>query len=113
MTRSNEYDAGSSQVIAVVVLTGELDFAASSEHYRRITEAAATPDLDRLVIDVGGVQFIDSAGLALISYALKLTRERRVDLILRNPKSQTRTAVRVGGLEDFIFLDPPMPPELD
>ena len=57
---------------AVLSVTGDCDLASGPELRKQIHAAAA--DVDRLVIDVSGVGFLDSVGLGLLVGAA-----RRVD----------------------------------
>ena len=48
---------------AELVLTGDLDMAAAFKLEPAIEQVVSQNDVDELVLDLGGVDFIDSAGL--------------------------------------------------
>lgn len=81
VTTSTEGDA------AVVAATGELD-----AHAAPTLAAAVDPLADRpqgtLVIDLSGVDFVDSTGLGVLVGALKRVREAggRLDVVVTSPR---------------------------
>jgi anti-sigma B factor antagonist len=84
----------------VIVLTGELDI--SNTHEAR---AELRPVLDQpppsTIIDVSGLEFMDSSGLALLlQYA-----QQCEDVRLVNPTSVVRRIIQASGLASVLDLD--------
>jgi anti-sigma B factor antagonist len=66
---------------AVVVLRGELDVADAAS-------VAAAVRARELIVDLAGLEFIDSSGLAALLLARKQAREAGGDLLLAAPQDQ-------------------------
>ena len=84
----------------VLVVAGEVDpLTASllSDAIDGVTEAE-----DRVVLDVGGVTFIDSAGLRVLADAQRAFEARDVTLVLRRPTRALRTLLDVTGMADYV-----------
>jgi anti-anti-sigma factor len=83
-------------VVATVTVSGELDAAtASSLTERLLTVAQARPE--RLVLDLGGLVFVDVAGVRALDGAHKAL-QARCPVILRGPRPAARTASWLTGL---------------
>jgi anti-anti-sigma factor len=86
---------------AVIRLSGELDMV-SIESVRSAIEAALDGESERLVFDVGGLEFMDSSGIALlISVARKV---RTVEV--RNPTDIVRRIIELTGLTEILLMVP-------
>jgi anti-sigma B factor antagonist len=81
----------------VVSLAGELDlYNAPVLRTALLAECAAAPD--RLVVDLTGVEFIDSTALGVLIEARR--RLGRTDaFVLAAPGMETRRALRISGLD--------------
>ncbi len=79
-----------------VVLAGELDMSGTDP----LTQLAATVDgqFDHVLLDVSGLEFIDSSGLN----AFVALRKAVPRLSVRNPRPAVRRAVDVTGLSEFL-----------
>jgi anti-anti-sigma factor len=76
MTRDLELDYELRGTTAEVALTGDLDMAAAFKLEPTIDRVVAEHAVDELVLDLAGVEFMDSAGLG----SLLSTHERLNDL---------------------------------
>jgi anti-anti-sigma factor len=74
---------------AELVLNGELDMAAAFKLEPTIERLVSDNDLHELVLDLGGVNFIDSAGVG----SLLSTHERLNDLGIRSQIRRPSKAV--------------------
>jgi anti-sigma B factor antagonist len=74
---------------AEVVLDGDLDMAASFKLEPAIERVVSRNDVDELILDLGGVNFIDSAGLGTLLSA----HERLNDLGIRSKITRPSPAV--------------------
>lgn len=86
----------------VVRLTGELDlYNAHEVRNVLVDEAARAPE--RVVVDLSGVDFIDSTALGvLIEARTKLTNRRA--FLLAAPAVETRRALEISGLDRHFGL---------
>lgn len=81
----------------VVRLAGELDlYNASVVREALVGAAAANPQ--RLVVDLGGVRFLDSTALGVLIEARTRLENRRA-FLLAAPGLETRRALEVSGLD--------------
>ena len=90
---------------AEVVLTGELDITTYADAEKQVTAAEqTTPAL--LIIDLAGLQFVDSTGVRLILAADQRAREQSRRLAIRLGDGLARRVFGALGLLDkFDVLD--------
>jgi anti-sigma B factor antagonist len=90
---------------AEVVLTGELDITTYADAEKQVTDAEqTTPAL--LIIDLAGLQFVDSTGVRLILAADQRAREQSRRLAIRLGDGLARRVFAALGLLDkFDVLD--------
>jgi len=79
-------------VVATVTVTGELDLTTASALSRHLLEVAAAHP-DRLVLDLGGLVFVDVAGARALDETYKLL-EAECPVVLRQPRL---SAHRISG----------------
>jgi len=82
--------------VVVVHLTGELDLY-NAEELRAALAEAANGKPERLVMDLGDVEFIDSTALGVLIEARSKLENRRA-FLLAAPGIETRRALEVSGL---------------
>ena len=87
----------------VLVLVGELD-PHTAPILRSSVDDAVSDATTTLVLDVAGLQFIDSSGLRVIISAHKTMDERGGRLVLRAPTDNTRRLLEITGLADHVDL---------
>jgi anti-sigma B factor antagonist len=81
---------------ALVHFAGDLDAFSAPQVHERV-EAYLTPDVHRVVLDLSGVDFIDSTGIRLL-LALKGSRSSP-DVVLVYPRSSgPRKALDIVGI---------------
>ena len=90
---------------AEVVLTGDLDITTYADAEKQVTAAEqTTPAL--LIIDLAGLQFVDSTGVRLILAADQRAREQSRRLAIRLGDGLARRVFAALGLLDkFDVLD--------
>jgi anti-anti-sigma factor len=89
----------------VVALTGELDLASAPELDRQLRDLDDT-NPGRLLIDLSGLEFIDSTGLALMVRAQQAANGNGHKLSLRRGPAQIQKLFEVTRLvEHFTFED--------
>jgi anti-sigma B factor antagonist len=90
---------------AGISLAGELDLSGAQQLEACLDEVEReTPA--RLIIDLGGLAFIDSTGLRLLLQADARARERGCELLLRRGQSSVQRVFEVTGALDVLrFAD--------
>jgi anti-anti-sigma factor len=95
--RASDEDGGST-----LVLDGEVD-----PHTTDQLDAAVDAALGgRVVLDLSGVTFIDSAGLRSLIRAQRLAESSGGMLVLRAPRPSTMRVLEITGLTDELVIEP-------
>jgi anti-anti-sigma factor len=85
----------------VVRVTGEVDMSNAGK-VRDVVDRVTGTGVDRLIFDLGGLEFIDSSGLAVL-----LAAAQKVPSVqLRNPSPIVRRVVEVTGLSETLPTEP-------
>ena len=91
--------------IAVLRMDGGLFFATAEGLEERVRELAKDGALRALVLDLEGVNFIDSQGAAKLTEIHELTEADGITLRLARVKPQVRTVLEADGIVDRIGAD--------
>jgi anti-anti-sigma factor len=86
-----------------LIVRGELDIAAGDA--LRVRIEAACRDADRLVIDLSGIQYIDSTGLSQLVWAHSEARVRGWTLSFSRPSEHVRLYMERTGLDQVLPVD--------
>jgi anti-sigma B factor antagonist len=83
---SLEFETIRNGTLAVIVATGELDLSGAAVLEAEIDRLAGDPELGTVVLDMRGLEFMDSSGLRLVVLADMRAREagRRFALVRGN-----------------------------
>lgn len=96
-----DIDVEQSGEIAVVTIAGEID-ALTADEASAFLNTQLESGLERLVLDLGQVTFMSSAGIRLFLEILRKSRERGGDLRLaRTPAAVART-LDITGLAQIL-----------
>jgi anti-sigma B factor antagonist len=88
------------QGVPIVTITGELDSSnASSQEPAIASVAAAHPE--RLIFDLSGLRFMDSAGIAVLVGIAATVKSVQ----LRNPSHTVRRVIDVTGLSNVLPIE--------
>lgn len=87
--------------IATVSAAGEIDLSTADELRTAVTTAAAE-GTDKLVLDLTGVEFIDSAGLGGLLELRSTLRGRNVTLAIDAGEGPVRQAMEITGLSELL-----------
>lgn len=89
---------------ATVRLSGQLTFAENGA-FRRVVEDLEQSGRGEVVIDLGPLAFIDSAGMGMLLVARDLTAARGGRVVLSNAGGQVARMLRLAKFGDFFTLD--------
>ncbi len=84
--------------VAVVRLVGRLDLASSEAVKQQLVQAVGSGHR-RLVVDLDGVDFLDSSGLGALIGGLKVARVARGNLRIARPNDQVRLVLELTTLD--------------
>jgi anti-anti-sigma factor len=85
---------------ATVAATGEIDLSTVGELRTAVTGAAE--DVDRLLLDLTAVEFIDSAGLGGLLELRSTLRSRSVTFEIDAGDGPVRQAMEITGLSELL-----------
>ena len=88
---------------ATVVVAGELDLA-TIPRLRAELESSELAAVDAVVVDLSGVTFMDSSGLALLLDFERALRERQGRLAIACPEGPARLLFDVTGVGETLGL---------
>lgn len=89
---------------AVVILGGELDLESAPELDRQLREVAgASPG--RLLIDLSGLEFMDSTGLSVIVHAHRDSQANGHQLALRPGPPQVQRLFELTGVRQHLSFE--------
>ncbi|HEY2296771.1 MAG TPA: STAS domain-containing protein [Jatrophihabitans sp.] len=89
---------------AVLTVVGDVDTASAGRISAHATELLDTDDLQRLVVDLGQVSFMDSTGVGLLIQIRSACVRRGIDLVLSDVPRGTRVLLEISGLSDAFRL---------
>jgi anti-anti-sigma factor len=84
---------------ATVTAAGEIDLSTVDELRSAVTGAA--DDIEQLLLDLTGVEFIDSAGLGGLLELRSTLRSRNVTLQISAGEGPVRQAMEITGLSEL------------
>lgn len=83
-------------------LVGELDIGTADRLRGALAEVTGRGST--IVLDLSGLDFIDSSGLHELVVALKRERAAGGDIVLRKPSPQTRRVLEIVGLTQLFVV---------
>lgn len=95
-------DSGPTTTIA---LTGDLDPATAPKLDQAIQEAIPTDGLERMVLDLQDLAFIDSSGLRVFVTARQALTALDIELVLRSPSATVRRLLDITGLGEILSVE--------
>lgn len=88
-----------------IVLSGEIDHHGAREMMAQLTDAIATRLPTHLILDLSGVTFMDSSGIAVLLRALRQTQHIGGSLRVTNIPTQARRVLDAAGVGRLIPFD--------
>jgi anti-anti-sigma factor len=86
---------------ATVAAAGEIDLS-TVDDLRTAVTGAANDDVEKLLLDLDAVEFIDSAGLGGLLELRSTLRSRNVVLEIRAEEGPVRQAMEITGLSELL-----------
>lgn len=83
-------------------VSGEIDAHTAP----RVAAALADTPLDRIVVDMSGVEFVDSSGLRVLIEAHQATDRRGAALVLAEPSDAVVRLLQISGVDDYLNVEP-------
>jgi anti-sigma B factor antagonist len=91
--------------VATFVVDGEIDISNAREFGTALLERIEDPATTQLVVDLSGVEFMDSSGLQALLGARR-NATGRVDFVLRNPSSAIVRLLELTSLTELFAILP-------
>jgi anti-sigma B factor antagonist len=86
---------------AIIVLEGEFDLA-GTERFWAFADAALAAEPRAVIVDVSGLEFVDSSGLLALMRVRDAAVEIGAAFTIRNPSVALRRIVELAGLEELL-----------
>jgi anti-sigma B factor antagonist len=97
-------ERGGAEGRVALVLAGELDIASAPRLQKAVERLCANELLSELTIDLQGLEFIDSTGLAAVVFASRLCESRGRELaLIRGPDVVQQVFALTGLLDELPF----------
>ena len=88
-----------------IKLRGEIDHHCASAIRKAMDNEIFGKRPRGLIIDMSGVDFMDSSGLGLIMGRYSVMKELGGELIVQNPSESTERIMRLAGMERLIKIE--------
>ena len=95
----------SKQGCQIVKLEGRLDAMFVEDTRQQIMKIADTPE-NALILEMGGVDFIDSSGLGFIVTIFKHVRQKQSEMVLVNLTPQARSLFELTRMTQILNILP-------
>ena len=86
----------------VACLSGEIDHHSAAELRRKIDEAIESAYPEVLILDFGGVTFMDSSGIGLVMGRYKLMQNISGKVIIENAPASIKKVMKMSGIEKLL-----------
>ena len=87
--------------VYTIALTGEMDLSNAAEVERELLRAEDT-DADTILVDLSGLQFMDSTGIRLLISADARSRADSGRLRLTRPPAQVFRVLCIAGIDELL-----------
>ena len=88
----------------VLALHGDLDVAAAPQ-LEKLLEAIRAERHQRVMVELSGLSFVDSAGVSVLIKAKKEADEDGSQFLLRRPTAQVHRVFALVGMVDWLIFD--------
>ncbi|MCH7615998.1 MAG: STAS domain-containing protein [Nitrospinae bacterium] len=91
------------QGVPVLVLSGKLDMFAKNA-FKEAIEKHVEAHAKRVIIDMKGVSFIDSAGLGALALAVKVFQGMKGSVIVVNPQDAVKSTLQTVNFSKYLSM---------
>lgn len=91
--------------VLIASLFGEIDHHSAVDVRKEIDSALYAHVPKTLVLDVGGVDFMDSSGLGLIMGRYTKAKEIGTALVVRNPSVRSEKMLKMAGMDRIVRIE--------
>ncbi len=85
-----------------IFLSGEIDQSKAIEVRLRFNSLLSARPLNKVILNMGGLQFVDSTFLGVLLARYKLLREQGVPIYIEQPSRQIDKLLNVSGIYSII-----------
>ncbi len=85
-----------------IFLSGEIDQSKAIEVRLRFNSLLSTRPLNKVILNMGGLQFVDSTFLGVLLARYKQLREQGVPIFIEQPSRQIDKLLNVSGIYSII-----------
>lgn len=89
---------------ALIAVSGELDLSTSTELSDAAVSALSETGVNRLVVDLSGLRFIDSSGINALIELRNESRRANVALCLARPSPRVTEVLRLTAVDDLFDI---------
>ncbi len=89
----------------LITITGEVDAHSAPRLEGEIRAGLLSPTVQRLVVDLAAVTFIDSSGLRVLISTHRAMRERSGRFVIRQPSGTVRTLLDITHVAGEIDIE--------
>ena len=90
--------------IARLALSGDLDMSATFRLEPALDRLFSSGDVGELVLDLSGVDFVDSSGLGLLLTTNERSRDTGTAMTIVGPSQEVRRVFRIAGVDGVLPL---------
>lgn len=94
---------------AVVTVVGELDLYTAPRLQQALASLLREQEVDRVVVDLSGIEFCDSTGMNVLLSGMKRVKERGGIFELAAPRPAVLRILQVTGLDTVFTVHDQMP----
>lgn len=88
--------------LARVRVTGEVDVSTSARVQEAIEQAVTLEGVQRVIVDLGAVTFLDSSGMTALVIGRRRAQDNGVALMVDHAGRQVRRVLEIAGLLAFL-----------
>ena len=103
--RRSGYESDYSSGLLVVRINGEIDHHSAVEMRKGIDAEIFERQPEKLILDLSGVDFMDSSGLGLILGRLASVQKVKGELVVINPNEGVMKILKLAGAERIIKIE--------
>ncbi|NIZ03057.1 STAS domain-containing protein [Thalassospira lucentensis] len=98
------YSTEQTDKTTIVTLSGRFTFGDHSS-FRKLIEEIRAHESETQVLDISGVEFIDSAGLGMLLLARDEGEKARASVVLRGAQGQVKRMLEVARFDTLFILE--------